>query len=508
VTTTHLWRLPPLERAAFVIMPARGSSGRPEARRAAPVRAAALVAVLAVALALAAPATAAQPTPRRIAAAITFPGMQRHLGALQAIAMANGGNRAAGTPGYAASRDYVVARLRRSGYRPTVQPFFIDRFVELAPSVLERTAPDPAPLPSATIEYSATGDVTGPAVPVDLALEPPRDSTSGCEAADFAGFPAGAVAVIQRGTCLISDKIDNAAAAGAVAAIVFNQGDTPDREALSPLFASHPAPIPALTASFATGADLAARPAAVRVATQTRIEKVETWNVITQTPSRGRSVVMLGAHLDSVPEGPGINDDGSGVAFLLELADQAARRHLRGARALRFGFWGAEEEGLFGSQAFVDSLTAEDRARTAAYLNFDMLGSPNGLRLVFDGDGGGDPEQAGPPGSVRIEHAFERWFAARGLATEPTPLDGRSDYEAFAAAGIPVGGLFSGAEEVKTEAQWKTTGGIVDVAADPNYHTPADRVSNVNAVLLRQLARAGAFVATRFALEPRLLPPR
>jgi Zn-dependent M28 family amino/carboxypeptidase len=471
------------------------------------VRGTALAAVATAVLALAAPA-AAQPTPRQISKAITVKGMHRHLEALQAIAVANGGNRAVGTPGYAASRDYVVRRLRRSGYRPAVQPFVIDRFVEVAPAVLERIAPDPALLESVTIDLSGPGDVTGPAVAVDVSLDPPRESTSGCEASDFAGFPAGSVAVIQRGTCLISEKIDNAASAGAVAVVVFNQGDTPEREAISPLFAGHPMPIPAVSTAFATGAQLATRPATVRVATQTRVEKVETWNVVAQTPDRGRGVVTVGAHLDSVPEGPGINDDGTGVAFLLELADQAARQGLHGSRALRFGFWGAEEEGLYGSQAFVDSLTAQDRARTAAYLNFDMLGSPNGLRMIFDGDGAGDPEQAGPPGSVRIEHAFERWFAVRELATERTPLDGRSDYEAFAAAGIPVGGLFSGAEEIKTEAQWKTTGGIVGVGADPNYHTPRDRVSNIDATILRQLARAGAFVATRFALEPDLLPRR
>jgi Zn-dependent M28 family amino/carboxypeptidase len=230
------------------------------------------------------------------------------------------------------------------------------------------------------------------------------------------------------------------------------------------------------------------------------VDTVHTSNVIAQTSGSTRRVVMLGGHLDSVPEGPGINDDGTGVAFLLELAHQAHRLHLGPASALRFGFWAGEEDGLHGSNAYVASLGRAQKAAIAAYLNFDMLGSPNGVRYVYDTNR--------PAGSTRLEHAFLRWFRARGLATRPTEAGDRSDHAAFAAAGIPVSGLFSGAEEIKTEAQWRTFGGVVGVANDPNYHTRHDRFSNVDPTIFRQLAHAGAFVATRLALHPRLLPRR
>ncbi len=160
-----------------------------------------------------------------------------------------------------------------------------------------------------------------------------------------------------------------------------------------------------------------------------------------------------------------------------------------------------EEDGLKGSNAYVASLSDQQKADIAAYLNFDMLGSPNGERYVY--------RLSTPPGSTRLEHAFLAWFRARGLATRPTDIVGdRSDQAAFADAGIPVSGLFSGAEETKTEAEWRDFGGIVGVLTDPNYHTPNDRFSNVNQKLFGELAHAGAFVVTRLALDPRLLPHR
>jgi Zn-dependent M28 family amino/carboxypeptidase len=149
----------------------------------------------------------------------------------------------------------------------------------------------------------------------------------------------------------------------------------------------------------------------------------------------------------------------------------------------------------------VASLSDARKADIAAYLNFDMLGSPNGVRYVYD--------LRTPSGSTRLEHAFLSWFRARGLATRPTDVGGdRSDHAAFAKAGIPVSGLFSGAEEIKTEAEWRDFGGIVGVLTDPNYHTANDRFSNVDPTIFRQLAHAGAFVATRLALHPGLLPHR
>jgi Zn-dependent M28 family amino/carboxypeptidase len=456
------------------------------------VRRAALLGALGALLAPAA-AAAAQPTPGQVARAVTVKAMNRDLLALQRIADRHGGNRAAGTAGYRASVAYVVAQLRRAGYHPRTQTLAFRQTQTTQAPVLERVAPAPAiALQVAEVGNAGSGDVTGPVVPVDLNLGGDRASTSGCEAADFAGFPPGAIALVQRGTCTITDKVANAAAAGAAAVVLFNQGDAPDRLGLPDLQAGAPTAIPIVATTFTAGALLADPGTSLHLAVATRVRRVQTTNVIAQTPKASRRhVIMLGGHLDSVAAGPGINDDGTGVAFLLELARQAQRLHLRPAAALRFGFWAAEEEGLYGSEAYVRSLDPAQRRAIDAYLNFDMLGSPNGVRYVYSHE--------------PLQRIFLAWFRAHGLATRPTEPGDRSDHAAFAAARIPVGGLYAGADETKTEAQWRDFGGIVGVLDDPNYHTRRDRFSNVDPVILGQLARGGAFVATRLALAPGLL---
>ncbi len=157
---------------------------------------------------------------------------------------------------------------------------------------------------------------------------------------------------------------------------------------------------------------------------------------------------MAGAHLDSVADGPGINDNGSGSAALLEIAMQMAELSIEPRNTVRFAWWGAEEAGLVGSQFYVDSLTKREVKNIELYLNFDMIGSPNYGRFVYDGDGDAFGIK-GPTGSANIERTFEDYFASQGLASEPTAFDGRSDYDAFITAGIPAGGLFTGAEDAK-----------------------------------------------------------
>jgi Zn-dependent M28 family amino/carboxypeptidase len=186
-----------------------------------------------------------------------------------------------------------------------------------------------------------------------------------------------------------------------------------------------------------------------------------------------------------VPAGPGINDNGSGSATDLELAIQVAKLGLKPKRALRFAFWGAEEEGLLGSQHYVDSLGA-GVADIYANLNFDMLASPNYVRFVYDGDGS-DTGTAGPPGSGQIEALFNQYYAGQGLATDPTAFDGRSDYGPFIDVGIPAGGLFSGAEGEKTAEQAATYGGVAGEPYDACYHQACDTTNNLNTKALNEL---------------------
>ena len=202
--------------------------------------------------------------------------------------------------------------------------------------------------------------------------------------------------------------------------------------------------------------------------------------------------MLLGAHLDSVANGPGINDNGSGSAVVLEVARQARRLGIRRARGLRFAFWGAEELGLVGSSAYVESLGARQRAQLAGVLNVDMVASPNFARFVYDGD-------TAPPGSARIEQLFRSYFAGRRLPLEEIALQGSSDHAPFARAGIPVGGLFTGADALKRPDLAQRFGGEAGKPLDPCYHQSCDNLANVNLRVLGQMADAAAVVALRLA---------
>ena len=223
----------------------------------------------------------------------------------------------------------------------------------------------------------------------------------------------------------------------------------------------------------------------VHLVTETLIElDVPTFNIIAETPTgRDDRVVMAGAHLDSVAEGPGINDNGSGSAALLEIALQMHELNIQPRNTVRFAWWGAEEAGLVGSQFYVDSLTKRQVKDIGLYLNFDMIGSPNYGRFVYDGSGDAFGIK-GPTGSANIETTFEDYFASQELASEPTAFDGRSDYDAFITAGIPAGGLFTGAEDAKEADEVALYGGLATfegepVSYDPCYHQACDSLDPV-----------------------------
>jgi Zn-dependent M28 family amino/carboxypeptidase len=261
--------------------------------------------------------------------------------------------------------------------------------------------------------------------------------------------------------------------------------------------------IPVVGATFQVGRELynLVRSGALvrlRVAVNSKTTPVETFNVIGEKRGRIGKVVLAGAHLDSVPEGPGINDNGSGSATLLTIVEAMAKLQTQPYNTVRFAFWGAEEAGLFGSSHYVSALSQAALDRIALNLNFDMLGSPNYVRFVYDGDGSiGD---AGPPGSEVIEQVFVNYFKARGLPTEPTEFDGRSDYLAFIEAGIPAGGLFSGAEDKKTVRQARLYGGTAGVPYDRCYHKACDDLSNVSDRAIRELGKASAHAVLTFAM--------
>lgn len=440
--------------------------------------------------------------------AVTVDGIMEHLQALQAIADANDDNRQAGTSGHDDSVDYMEALLDDAGYVTTRQEFSYER-VDFTGSSLVRTAPDPDTTYTLGIDfypmdYSGGGTATGAVTNVDLNLAGDRASTSGCEAADFAGFPVGNIALIQRGTCAFAVKADNAAAAGASGVIIFNQGNVvPGDDRLS-LFAGTLDPpvrdIPVVSASYARGAEWANTPGLeMNLTLQITIEQVTTENLLADTPTgRTDRTVVAGGHLDSVGEGPGINDNGSGTGALLETALQMAELGIEPENRVRFAFWSGEEDGLLGSEYYVSQLTKREIKGTALNLNFDMVGSPNAVNFVYDGDGDA-LGVSGPNGSGLIEDVFTDFFTSEGSSSEPTDFDGRSDYFAFINAGIPAGGLFTGAEGIKSAAEAAEYGGTAGVAYDPCYHAACDDIDNLSLTALDIMSDAIAHATLTFA---------
>jgi Zn-dependent M28 family amino/carboxypeptidase len=439
-----------------------------------------------------------QGLPGRLVAGVTGDGAFAHLEELQRIADANGGNRALGTPGYDGSVDYVARTLRDAGYAVETPEFSARSF-----SVQDmRLTVDGTATAATALGFSPAtppGGVTGPLAVIT------QDASSGCEAEDFAGVPAGAVVLVRRGTCPFGQKSTTAAGARAAAVLVANNADGPlDQATLGDVTGA----VPTAGLSGADGDALAGRAgASVNLVLATTIEERRSRNVIAQTTTGNPdNVVMAGAHLDSVAAGPGINDNGSGTATLLETAVRLGGAPAV-ANAVRFGFWGAEEEGLIGSTRYVGGLSEGDREKIALYLNLDMVGSPNAAYLAYDGDNsdnvGAGP---GPEGSATVERVLLEQLAATGVTGEGTDFDGRSDYGPFIAADIPSGGLFTGAEEIKTPEQAQRWGGTAGQPYDRCYHQACDRVDGIDRTALDRNTDAVAGTIARFALSTEGLP--
>jgi Zn-dependent M28 family amino/carboxypeptidase len=425
-------------------------------------------------------------TQQKLQECVTVEGVREHQAAFQAIADANDGTRAAGTSGYDGSVDYVKDTLLAAGYAVELDPF---DFTFVPPATLEQTAPISAEYETGAFSGSGFGTVSGPVIPVDLALDPPRASTSGCEATDFDGLdfsgPAD-IALIQRGTCFFSVKAVNAEAAGAEAVIIFNQGNTSNREGLivgnaSALPDGTPSnlTIPVVGGSFANGVALSQTGSAAFINVDPPEEIIQ-YNVLAELPGRNEDkIVMVGAHLDSVQRGPGIQDNGSGSAAVLETAVQMKKVTPR--NTVRFAWWGGEESGLVGSTAYVNGLPQEEQDEIVLYLNFDMIGSPNYVFFIYDGDDSdGEGAGPGPEGSAQIEKFFEDFYTQRGEPFKGTDFSGRSDYGPFIAVGIPAGGLFTGAEGAKTDEEAALWGGTAGDQYDPCYHLACDTFDNIS----------------------------
>jgi hypothetical protein len=466
---------------------------------------------------------------RKLRDAVTTKGILAHEAALQAIGLLANGNRLAGTPGYDASALYVGVRAAAAGLKVSSHQFDydLDLLADYKQPILRVTSGSPRTNFNPGIAGAQFGgdfgsmyatqsvNITAPIWAADINLPAPaapNSNTSGCEAEDYAGMPAGAIVLVQRGTCPFAQKFALAETVGAGGALLFNEGQ-PGRTV--PLwFDVTGLQVPWAAISVETATELAngvkqgLTGKKVRFMMDWRPGTYPTKNVIAETKSGDpNKVIVIGAHLDSVGTGAGINDNGSGSAMNLEIAEQIAKLKLR--NKVRFVWFSAEESGLLGSEAYVASLPDSERAKIAAMLNFDMVASPNFARFVYDGDLSDSEPPAGgaPAGSADIEDLFLDYFASQGLATEPTAFDGRSDYGPFIAAGIPAGGLFTGAEELKTPEQVALYGGTAGVPFDICYHQGCDNLLNLSTRGLDQMSDAAAHATITLA-QATALPAR
>jgi Zn-dependent M28 family amino/carboxypeptidase len=424
--------------------------------------------------------------------------MMGHLAKLQDIANANNGNRALGTPGFAASADYVAKTLRDKGFDVSTPEFDVHLPFADDPQLTVGGATVEAKPLQFTIGTPPEG-VTAPLVAA------PVDDTPGCSASDYDGLPVqGAVVLVDRGKCQFTIKQSVAAERGAKALIIAN---SEDGDEMGGTLGEDSAPkIPVISVTKASGKQLRAQPGNTTLKLNAGVRVERTRNVIAQTKTgSAANVVMAGAHLDSVPDGPGINDNGSGVAAVLETALQMGPEP-KVANAVRFGFWGGEEEGLKGSNNYVGSLNVDQLKDIALYLNFDMLGSPNPGYFSYDGDQSAPPDpKTGvprvPEGSAGIDRTFIAYLKSAGKTGQDTSFEGRSDYDGFTRAGVPAGGLFSGAEDKMTPEQAKLWGGKADEPFDPNYHQKTDTLDHVDRTSLEIQGKGVAYSVGIYAQD-------
>jgi Zn-dependent M28 family amino/carboxypeptidase len=444
------------------------------------------------------PPAAAPDLARGLAAKVTGDRMVAHLRALQGIANANRGSRADGTPGYDASVEYVAKSLRDRGFKVSTPQF--DRLFNVSPgkpalTVAGHTYPvDQASLLVRTPPAGVTGPPVHPTQP------------SGCAPGDYPPtLPAGAIAVVDDAGCSVVDKQNSAVARGAAALIVVS---APNGQGAPPtLFGPgyfKQLTVPVAVVGPSGAAALARDTAPIRLVLDAENLKITSRNVLAQTETGSpHEAIVVGAHLDSPRDAPGINDDGSGVAAVLETALQLGPLAPVN-NAVRFVFWGADEDGINGAMDYVFGMDRDQLNDIAMYLDFTMVGSPNAGFFTDDGDQSGPPTPGiafgdVPDGSAGIERTLGGYLSLAGKRPADMPLNPMTDYHTFMVAGVPIGGLTAGASQLKTTVQARLWGGQAGVPFDPNFQSPRDTVDAVNREALAVMGSGAAFAVGTYA---------
>ncbi|PSK60738.1 Leucine aminopeptidase 1 [Elsinoe australis] len=435
---------------------------------------------------------------RRLQANIKENALLRRSKQLEDIAYASPErNRVFGSIGHNATTKYLfdtIAELDR--YYTVEYQYFVETYSGGNATLSVNNQSQPAAL----FTYAPNGAVNAPLVAVN---------NLGCNASDYPAEVAGNVALISRGSCEFGLKAALAGSAGAAGAVIYNNINGTLSGTLGAVSRPEGQYPPTAGVSLQVGQTLLSLVqqggALADLNVNAIIENRTTQNVIAQTKQGDpNNVLVIGGHSDSVAAGPGINDDGSGTVGILETAVQLAKYRVN--NAVRIIWWSAEEFGLLGSEYYVRTLPQEERDKIRLYLNFDMIASPNYFYGIYDGDGSSF-NLTGPAGSAEAEKTFEDYFRRNNIPFQGTEFSGRSDYGPFLDVGIPAGGLFTGAEVLKTPEEAILYGGEAGVAYDRNYHLVGDNFANLNAEAFLINTRAIADAVAKYAVSFDSLPP-
>ncbi|XP_065909790.1 aminopeptidase-like [Dysidea avara] len=407
--------------------------------------------------------------------------------------------------GYNKSAEYIKEQLESAGYNVTLQHFEVPVYTNLAEGQAVFTAnySDLAftwtfleGSEYAVMSYSGSGTVDG-----SLQLV----NGTACAEGDFTDFIAGSVALLDYSNteCSLYDKASNAVDAGASAIVMMRDENTASSgPPTSRIFGGGPedtVSVPVLGSTYQLGQKLldlivlSQYTLEVHIETSTSVTIATTYNVLASTThGKEDSIIVFGSHLDSVPAGPGINDNGSGSAGNLEIALALARNNLRPKNKVMFAFWGAEELGLLGSIYYVNNLSDEEKENIALNLNFDMIASPNYVRGVYNGSMADEEIRTQ---CETIQRLFEQRFIQKDARYSIFPFTGRSDYGSFIdpEISIPAGALATGSNSIKTEEERVIYGGFANVALDTCYHQACDTVDNIDEQVYEEMMDAAAY---------------
>ncbi|XP_065827069.1 aminopeptidase-like [Oscarella lobularis] len=461
----------------------------------------------AVAVPVALLASSSSTSPDKLANSVEVKNIMAHLQALNDIANNNTNSPVPSRSvlnQYNASAEYVISVLKSVGYTPYTQSFQVPVNMEYGGSFSIQTSGIPPYVRTFVqkfdfdvMRYSGNGNAQG-------SLKALSQDASGCNSADYSGVNLGDIVLIQyNSNCTYYDKAKLASENNASAIIFYwneqNAGLLPSRSRVLGTNLTDFIDLPILSATYGLGRELlnliSTATVVATIETQTSVTIAWTYNVFADTAEgRDDRIVVFGSHLDSVAEGPGINDNGSGSATNLEVAVQVANQKWKPINKVRFAWWGGEELGLLGSKYYVNTLTEEGKSNHSLNLNFDMLASPNFIRQVYTINGS---SFAGSDEFVcacyRVQELFEDRFRQKDALYQTGPFGGGSDYVHFMDTNIPAGALATGAGSLKTVEERELFGGFPNAALDTCYHQSCDTVSNIDQTVLGQMADAAAY---------------